>query len=864
MVQQEADEVEEVEDIRKASKEGTIECSSVRITNKKIIIICIYRPPRGDFNVFFETVSYILHLCHRKYKNHRIILCGDFNINLFGESANKKAFLDILTSYNLSQTINEGTRGEKSLIDNIFVDLCSDRHTGVLLRNALSDHHGQLLFMNIPETKTKNVKNWSMRMIQSEKRLNSMKQELLNETWDEVLASESADASYGAFIKRINELSRSIFVKKKVMRRGTWITNEIRMSCSTKRQLYDLKCKGLISKEFFYRYANDLRKIIKETKRASNIREIANAKNKNKAIWNVISRHTGRQKKTKSNIVNNLRGAAESSRDVLNGVNSFFINCAGEVNKNGVKPPKTITRNERSIFLTPTSCEEVRGVILSLKNTLAVGEDQVTVKLLKYIAESIQEPLTHIINLILTTGKFPEQLKIAEIRPIHKKGSKSSVSNYRPIALLSNISKIVEKVIYKRLINFFEKNNILNENQNGFRSGRSTIRAAYQAVCDIVESQNKNKKTALVCLDLSKAFDSVEYDLLLQKLEKYGIRGVSLNLIESYIKFRKQKIIEYDETGKKIESNLEFVKRGVPQGSVLGPLLYLIYTNDLPSALNRRMVQYADDTSLIFSEASLSELSLDIDSSLNILNNWFSYNNLKLNVDKTSIIKFDYKDSGMVLSLSNDSACERSALFLGMTIDSRLDWREHVSVMSNSLSRYCYAIGTVADMVGRDAALIAYYSLVESRLRYGIILWINSSETDRLFVVQKRILRRILKLNQRESCREHFKGNKVLTLYSLSILEGIMFAAKNYDLFVNNKYDHHYETRNRNDLRTDQLKFTYLQKNVKNFVITVYNKLPLCWKSFPEKTLRKKIKIILQTKAYYSINEFICDNSVFE
>lgn len=863
-----ADTVEEITDIRRTSVEGHIECSSIRITSsRKIIIICIYRPPVGDLQIFFRSVSNILHFCQTKYRNHKIVLAGDFNINLFNDNNNTRQFLDILTSFNLIQTVNVSTRKAHSLIDNVFVDLHSVEHDTVLLENGLSDHHGQILGVNFPESTTtvNNVNNSRFKTIISKQRLNLVKQELLRDTWDEVFASDCADKAYNIFVKRVSSLNQSIFVKKRIAPKKSWITNSIRNSCNTKRQLYHLKTKGLISKDYYNEYSNKLRKVIQQAKKTADTNRIITAHNKNKAMWTIINQHTDREKvsgATAGGILKNMKKTTETTQDLLNRVNSFFINCAGKTDKNNIKRPKPIRKNVSTLFMAPTCCEEVRDVILKLKNTSSVGEDRIGVRLIKYIVDDIQEPLTHIINLILCTGIFPEKLKIAEIKPIHKKGDKSDVTNYRPIALLPNISKVIEKIIYKRLTNFFEKHNILHENQNGFRQGKSTIRAAYQAICEIVQSQNNDKKTALMCLDLSKAFDCVEHDLLLRKLEVYGIRGVALKLIESYLSQRRQRVVGYNEKGERLRSNDESVVRGVPQGSVLGPLLFLIYVNDLQSVLSNKVIQYADDTSLIFSEMTTLDLSSKIRTSLKSLENWFSYNNLHLNVSKTSLIKFDFKN-GEVLEVPSIK-CDNTSPFLGITIDSRLDWKSHIAVVSNDLSKYCFALGRVASLVSLDAAIISYHSLVESRMRYGIILWINSSASDRVFIIQKRILRRILNLKQTESCKEYFIKHKILTLYSLAIIESIMFVKKNYEMFSKNIYNHDYSTRNKNNLKNDKLNYTYLQKNVNSLVISLYNKVPICWRSQPEKILRAKLKKILLKKAYYSINDFICDKLALE
>lgn len=197
--------------------------------------------------------------------------------------------------------------------------------------------------------------------------------------------------------------------------------------------------------------------------------------------------------------------------------------------------------------MQPTTELEVEKVIAHLKNKKSVGIDQIPTSILKENANIISKPIGHIINLMFLTGTYPEQLKIAQIRAVHKKESKSDEKNYRPISILSNINKVIEKIIYERFITFIENNSLLSDLQNGFRRNKSTIRAIYQSLSKVLTSLNNNKVTMALLLDLSKAFDSVNHKKLCNKLENFGIRGIARQLVESYLENRIQCVFDVDK-----------------------------------------------------------------------------------------------------------------------------------------------------------------------------------------------------------------------------------------------------------------------------------------------------------------------------
>ena len=278
-------------------------------------------------------------------------------------------------------------------------------------------------------------------------------------------------------------------------------------------------------------------------------------------------------------------------------------------------------RTTKSIFLKPTTEEEIVIIISKLKLS-SPGWDDISAKILKCIYPSIVNPLTKLINSCIETGIFPDELKVAKVIPIFKKGNKTDFTNYRPISVLPAISKIFEKIIYNRLYDFIEGNNILYEHQYGFRKKYSIEMALAHLSNKLTTGIDANNTTIGIFIDLSKAFDTINHNILLNKIEHYGIRGTPNKLIRNYLTNRKQYII-YNGT----KSNQININYGVPQGSILGPLLFLLYINDLNKTSNKlNFILCADDTSIYYTNKNENQLKLTVNDELKHLSTWFKAN----------------------------------------------------------------------------------------------------------------------------------------------------------------------------------------------------------------------------------------------
>uniref|UniRef100_A0A3P9L4Z8 Reverse transcriptase domain-containing protein n=1 Tax=Oryzias latipes TaxID=8090 RepID=A0A3P9L4Z8_ORYLA len=328
-------------------------------------------------------------------------------------------------------------------------------------------------------------------------------------------------------------------------------------------------------------------------------------------------------------------------------------------------------------------------------------------KVVKKVIHSVAKPLTYICNLSLQTGRFPNQMKIAKVIPIYKSGDKHQFTNYRPVSLLPQFSKILEKIFNDKLALFIEKHNIINENQYGFRENRSTSLAIIDAVEEITNALDKKKYAAGIFIDLKKAFDTLNHDILLDKLEVYGIRGLALTWVKSYLTGRKQfvKIDEYTSETKEISC-------GVPQGSILGPLLFNIYINDIFNVSKlMKLILFADDTNIFYSTDNQRELIKVVNTELNKIKLWMDYNKLSLNLNKTKVMFFGNYNANKELSIEiNNVFIERvtEIKFLGVFIDDKLSWKPHIRHIQTKVSKSISIVNKSKHILGYNSRYLLY------------------------------------------------------------------------------------------------------------------------------------------------------------
>jgi hypothetical protein len=546
-----------------------------------------------------------------------------------------------------------------------------------------------------------------------------------------------------------------------------------------------LKLRTEKSHLIYKSYRNKLTAILRKSEKNYYFQKLDNVKGNLAKTWKILNTITSRSRNNYSidEIVYN-NSIISDPKQIANKFNNFFINIGPDlakkitpVSENFGKflPPK----NTNSIFLKPTDNLEIKEIILGLKNSYSKGHDNISVNTIKNCYDQLAEPLCMIFNRSLQDGIVPDDLKTAKIIPVYKSDDKKIISNYRPISVLPAFSKILEKLVYNRLLQFIDKHNILSPNQYGFRKNISTSMALLNLVDKISASIEQNQHTIGIFLDLAKAFDTVNHSILLSKLYHYGIRGIAHDWFKNYLNNRHQFVYLNSTKSSKLP-----ITCGVPQGSILGPLLFLLYINDL-STISKGLsfIMFADDTNLFISGTNLSDLAAIANTELASVSTWFSANLLSLNIKKTNYILFgNKKQPDISISISNEKISRvYQTTFLGVIIRDNLKWDAHISSVANKISKTIGVINKIKYALATMHLRLLYSCLVEPYLNYCCIVWASPTKNTylgMLFRLQKRAVRIILFAPYRAHSEPLFRKLSILTIYDLCLTHILTFVYK--------------------------------------------------------------------------------------
>ena len=428
--------------------------------------------------------------------------------------------------------------------------------------------------------------------------------------------------------------------------------------------------------------------------------------------------------------------------------------------------------------MSPITSNEVLNAIADLKNN-GKGANTISSLAIKNNKHTLSEILSHIFNNCISDGYFPSELKEGCITPIYKGGQKTELNNYRPVCSLLPFSKIFERILYDRMINYIDKHNILSKKQFGFRKGLSTENAIINFIDKIYTGLENRQHTAAIFMDLSKAFDVLDHQILATKLEHYGFRGKFLELILSFISNR-----NYFVNVNGLKSETKMVNIGVPQGSTLGPLLFLLYINDMcNSSTEFDFTLFADDTTLSMSGDKLDELTQKTNIELAKVLDWLIVNKLIINLMKTNSMLFTNKQEGRILNIkAHNTILEQKSecKFLGIIIDDDISWKAHINHISNKISKTIALLRYLRYTFPKHILKTLYMTLIYPYFNYCNIIWGAADPTaiNPINLLQKKVIRIISRAKYLDNTEPLFISMKLLNLTELYKLNCILFIYK--------------------------------------------------------------------------------------
>ena len=708
---------------------------------------------------------------------------------------------------------------------------------------------------------------------------NKFMADLQSINWNNVCNNFDVNQSFSRFYKSLNKIISKhaplISISKRNQKRlaKPWLTVGLRKSIRVKNNLF---FNSDWDKYKLYR-----NKIITLTRlsKANYYRCFFDVYTRNmQQTWKGINELIGNCKKnSKFKSINSIRPnqnepLVNRPKEIGNILNKYFASVGCKL-ASDIPPASNAFSNYLSsplsstFFCDPIISNEIETEISSLQNNKAYGLYSCPVKLLKLAKQIISEPLARIFNQSICSGIFPAKLKCAKIVPVFKGEDNTLPENYRPISLLSTYNRIFEKLMYIRLTKFVTKFNILYDQQYGFRSKHSTQHAILDIVNTILQNMDDRKFSCGIFIDLKKAFDTVNHEILLAKLENYGIRGIVNLWFRSYLTGRKQTTQINDYV-----SEPDTTLCGVPQGSVLGPLLFLLYINDIyKSSSIFAFYLFADDTSIIYANDNLKKLELVVNREIANVNEWLKANKLTLNIKKSNFVIFRPRQKKLPfipkINIFNPATNKYTNLdmkdyvkYLGVMIDSNLSWKYHTEFICHKVSRSIGIIAKIRHYIPRRLLLQIYNSLIVPYLTYGICAWGNCASTYRgkILVLQKRALRLIHFSKSKVHAVPFFLKSNCLPLSSLFFRE---CSCLMYDInrqcapinilnqFTKTSLIHNYTTRSSSN-ESFYVKFSRTEKMLDSFTrigVKIWNSIPPSIKVLNSRiNYRKVMKCLLE------------------
>ena len=824
------------------SSSNTLKCENmwVEVTKNKhkYLIGGVYRHPNQNILEFTSALENNLDKISKG--NVPCIIAGDINIDFLKITTNKQTenYLNALLTHNFTPTLllpTRLTRTSTTAIDHFYYyegRNCKRDFkltTGNLISD-LSDHLPNFMLLS----NMKRVTNYNDRpfiRLHTERNKKKFNECLISVDWKSILYDkDNVNDCYDTFISTVKLHYENCFPLTRMSRRAykdkKWVTKGLKTSIHHKEKLYKkwLLTRNPTDEARYNMYCKIYKKVARKAEILFYNDQFDTKANSVKQIWkNLNNACSVKNSAKKQNVLTKLNVAGKDINDpseISNAFNDYF--CAVGSTLVGKLPSISCSYTDymnvsisNSMFVDFVRINELLLLIDELRCDKSSGADNIGPHLIKDNKFILCEPLTYIFNLSLIKGIVPDQLKIAKVIPIFKKGETDIASNYRPISLLSIFNKLLEKLVYKRLYIFLLNQKVLYKHQFGFRKNHSTTMALIEVIDNCYKNLDENKKVVGIYFDLQKAFDTVDHSILLHKLHNYGIRGFMYAWIKNYLLNRQQFTLINN-----VASNLGKITCGVPQGSVLGPLLFLIYINDIANAVGGDKLRiFADDTNLFIAGNSFNDLEVKANVCLNQMQLWFVSNKLSLNYDKTCYTVFSGKAKciqNVNLNLCiNGQYINRVACckYLGVYIDESLNWNNHVETVYKKLLKFTGIFYKLRDVLPSHCLHKLYYAFIYPHILYGIEVYANTTKNslDKLCKLNNKLLRILLNKKLLTPTAELYFAMNTLPIPVLHEMQLLVFMFKCFycinelpEIFTNyftfNTSIHQYSTRLHNSL----------------------------------------------------------------
>lgn len=794
-------------------KEGFLESMFIKVftqNGRYKIIGNIYRPPNSNIDIFLQDLELILKkLDCKEFKNaEEILISGDFNINVLSHlnHAPTNRFLSLMLTHSFMPTITLPSRiseNTATCIDNIFSNKQNLNFQSGLILEHITDHLPVFLAHTCEGKEERDSISEDKVRSMSKKNINIFKEKLAKSNWDSVMNEIRPEVAFESFQNKIEKEFNESFPfsnrrkNRKKHPQNPWMTQELLSIRRQKDKLFKkrIKCPNETNfndwRDLNRLYQNKLRKAKKDYYH----NKFLELSNDIKKTWTLINSVINGRKHKESlpNIFYDDIKSYSGAKSIADGFNDFFSSIGSKIAENIPNSESNFhsflgEKNNTNFNFGIVTKKNLLYALNKLKSKKSCGEDNISIFLIKEVINEIIDPLVYLFNLSLKTGFIPQNYKIARVVPIFKAGERNKFTNYRPISILSAFSKILEKVVALQMIKFLSDCNILYKYQYGFRPNHNTTQPLLNLLKHIYENLNKKNPeyTINIFLDLSKAFDVLNIKILLNKLEHYGFKN-TLKWFENYLIGRQQFV-----TINGVNSAKKIIQTGVPQGSILGPLLFILYINDLPNATSFLTNLFADDTTFSKSNNNLNDLIADSNLELDKAKNWFRANKLALNVSKTKYMIFrphkkpfdpelcTLKIGGEKIERIGRDCNTKFFKFVGVLIDDELKWDKHINYVENKIASSVYALSQTKKLFPTTTLKTIYNSLAKPHIEYGLIVWgaAKDEHITKIHNLQKKAVRNVLNAKYNVHAEPLMGKLDILNIFDLRDANVVEFVSK--------------------------------------------------------------------------------------